>query len=89
MRPRSTRSPSLESTAGSTVSEPISEIATTSTVPTPKSWKMRVPIRNMPAIAVITVRPDTSTARPDVAAATWSAEAAERPFARSSRSRRR
>ena len=35
-RPRSTLSPSLESTAGRTVSEPTIEIATTSTVPTAK-----------------------------------------------------
>ena len=37
-RPRSTRSPNFESTAGSTVSEPTIAIATTSTVPTPKDW---------------------------------------------------
>ncbi len=48
MRPRSTRSPSFESTAGSTVSEPTIEIATTSTVPTPKDSNTREPIRNMP-----------------------------------------
>ena len=89
MRPRSTRSPSFDRIAGSTVSEPTSEIATTSIVAMPKPWKMRVPIRSIPAIAVMTVRPETSTARPDVAAAISSAAAGERPRARSSRSRRR
>ena len=40
IRPRSTRSPSLDSTAGSTVSEPTSAMATTSTVPTPNDAKI-------------------------------------------------
>ena len=47
------------------------------------------PPKYMPAIAAITVIPDTSTARPDVAAAASSAASSERPRARSSRSRRR
>ena len=65
------------------MSEPTSAIATTRIVPTPKPWKTRVPISSMPAIAAITVRPDTSTARPDVAAAISSAvggRAALRPL---------
>ena len=47
------------------------------------------PLMNMPAIATITVRPEISTARPDVAAAISSAACSLRPPARSSRSRRR
>ena len=45
------------------------------------------PVRNMPAIAMITVRPETSTALPEVAAAASSAALSLRPAARSSRSR--
>jgi hypothetical protein len=71
--------------AGSTVSEPMSAIATTRTVPTPKPWNRRVPIRNMPDIATMTVKPDTSTARPEVAAAISSAAAGDRRLARSAR----
>ena len=47
------------------------------------------PLMNMPAIATITVTPEISTARPDVAAAVSSAERWLRPAARPSRSRRR
>ena len=47
------------------------------------------PPKYMPAIAAITVMPDTSTARPEVAAAASRAASSERPRARSSRSRRR
>ena len=47
-----------------------------------------LPVRNMPAIAMITVMPEISTARPDVAAAMSSASSLLRPAARSSRSRR-
>ena len=62
MRPRSTLSPSLESTAGSTVSEPSIATATTSIVPTEKDMNVVSPDRNMPAIAISTVKPETSTA---------------------------
>ena len=64
---------------------PESAIATTSTVPTPKDAKVCEPMRNMPAIAVITTKPENSTARPEVAAAVCSASALVRPRARSSR----
>ena len=47
------------------------------------------PVRNMPAMAIITVRPETSTAWPDVAAANSSASSLERPASRSSILRRR
>ena len=72
-RPFSTLSPSLEMTAGRTVTLPSIATATTSIVPTAKEVKTALPARNMPAIAIITVRPETSTALPDVAAANSSA----------------
>ena len=84
---RSTLSPSLESTAGRTVSEPSTAIATTTIAATPREAKISLPVRNMPAIATITVRPETSTERPEVAAAISSASRGLRPAARSWRSR--
>ena len=75
-RPFSTLSPSLDSTAGSTVSEPSIATATTSIVPTANEVNDALPARNMPAMAIITVTPETSTARPEVAAANSSAAAA-------------
>ena len=89
IRPRFTRSPSFESTAGSTVSEPKTAIATTRIVPVANDSNVEAPARYMPAIAVATVMPETSTARPEVAAAALSAASELRPRARSSRSRRR
>ena len=86
-RPFSTRSPSQEIIAGSTVREPIIATATTSIAPSPRPMNDLSPEKNMPAIAPITVRPEISTARPDVAAARWSAVAGSCPAARSSRSR--
>jgi hypothetical protein len=46
------------------------------------------PVKYMPAIAAMTVNPETSTERPDVAAAASSAASASLPAARSSGSRR-
>ena len=86
-RPRSTLSPSFESSAGNTVSEPSIATATTVIVATPNEAKPASPVRNIPAIATITVRPETRIARPDVAAAASSAASSLRPAARSSRSR--
>ena len=83
------RSPSQASTAGRTVSDEAIAIATTRIVPWANEMNVLSPVRNMPAIAAITVRPEISTARPEVAAATSSAERSLRPAARSSRSRRR
>ena len=88
-RPLFTRSPSFERTAGNTVSEPTSAIATTRIVPVANDRKVAAPPKYMPAMAAITVMPETSTARPDVAAAASSAASSDRPRARSSRSRRR
>ena len=88
IRPFSILSPSLPSSAGSTVSEPIIATKTTSIVPTEKDMKVLSPEKNMPAIAIRTVKPETSTARPEVAAAASSAARSPRPARRSSRSRR-
>ena len=76
------------SIAGRKVSEPSIATATTSMVPTPKPTKIGLPANSSPAIAVITVRPEMSTARPEVAAATSTAASAERPRSRSSITRR-
>ena len=75
--------------AGSAVSEPSIATATTSMVPTPNEVNTGLPARNSPAMAVMTVKPEMSTARPDVAAAISSACSGERPLPRSSISRRR
>ena len=84
-----TLSPSLDRSAGSTVSDPSTAIATTMIVAIANELKIWSPVRNIPAIAAITVRPETSTARPEVAAAASSAAVSLRPAARSSRSRLR
>ena len=88
MRPFSTRSPSFDSTAGSTVSDPSTATATTMIVPTANDMKVALPVRNIPAIAIATVSPETSTARPEVAAAISSARSFEWPRCRSARWRR-
>ncbi len=87
--PRSAQPPSQDSTAGSTVSDPATATPTTTIVPIAAPLKTVYPVRNNPAMALITVRPETTIARPDVPAAIRSACACEAPFARSSRSRRR
>ncbi len=87
--PFSTRSPSQASVAGSTVSDPTTASATTRIVPVANDWKVDAPARYIPAIATITVKPETMTARPEVAAAAASDAVSLRPDSRSSRSRRR
>jgi hypothetical protein len=87
MRPRSIRGPSSSSTAGSTVSEPATAHATTVIVPLAMPLKTSERIVNMPAIAIATVVPDTSTVRPDVRAVRSSASCDGRPRRRSSRER--
>lgn len=82
-----TRSPSHESSPGSTVSDPTTAIATTVIVAIANEPNVLSPVKNMPAIATITVSPEISTERPDVAAAASSAACSLRPAARSSRSR--
>ena len=57
-------------------------------VPMPKPMKIGLPANSSPAIAVITVTPEMSTARPDVAAAISTAAATEWPRSRSSIIRR-
>ena len=51
--------------------------------------KVGVPAKYIPAMAMITVNPETSTARPEVAAAAASDASWLLPDSRSSRSRRR
>ena len=87
--PLSTQVPSKDSAAGSAVSEPRTATPTTVIAPTAKPVKMSIPVRNRPAREIITVSPDTTMARPEVAAAVRSASAWLAPAARSSRSRRR
>ena len=55
----------------------------------PNEEKIGLPDRNMPAMAAMTVKPEIRTARPEVAAATSSAAAEERPLSFSSIIRRR
>jgi hypothetical protein len=76
------------SIAGRKVSEPSMATATTSIVPMPKPTNSGLPANSSPAIAVITVMPETSTARPEVAAARSTAASADRPRSRSSITRR-
>ncbi len=87
-RPLSIRSPSLPIAAGSTVSEPTIAQRTTSIVPNAIDVKILLPAISIPAIATSTVRPEISTAWPDVDAARSSAGRGSRPACRSSRSRR-
>src|ERR671937_538830 len=54
-------------TAGRTVTEPIIATATTMIEPMPSAVKMLRPAKNIPAMAIITVEPATSTARPELA----------------------
>jgi hypothetical protein len=78
----------LDSSASSTVKEPSTATATTMIVPVAIDANVLLPARYIPAIAAITVRPETSTDRPEVAAAARRAACSSRPAARSSRSRR-
>lgn len=89
IRPFSTRSPSSDSSAGSTVTEPTMATATTISEARPIPSNVASPVSSMPAIATHTVMPETTIARPLVAAAILRAVWASRPAARSSRSRRR
>jgi hypothetical protein len=71
------------------VTDPIIATATTMIAPMPSAVKMLRPAKNIPAMAIMTVEPAISTARPELAAAVWTASSLLAPFARSSRSRRR
>ncbi len=88
-RPLSTLLPSAASTAGTTVTEPIMATATTMIAPMPSCVNVLSPARNIPAMAAMTVNPEISTARPDVAAAVSTASCLLAPLRTSSRSRRR
>ncbi len=89
IRPSSTWSPSSDISAGSTVTEPATAMSTTEMVATAKPANSCMPDRNIPAMATITVSPEISTDRPEVAAAIRSEDCGSCPAARSSRSRRR
>ena len=89
IRPSSARGPSQASSAGSTVSEPATAMATTAMVPAAMPANGPPPTRNSAHSAAITVTPDTRMVRPDVRDAMRSASGNDRPLARSSRSRRR
>ena len=71
MRPRSMPSPTFESMAGSTVIDPSIAIATTMIEPVASPANSGSPAKYRPAMAAITVRPEISTVRPEVAAATF------------------
>ena len=89
IRPRSSHLPEPDSSAGITVTEPIIATKTTNIAPMPSAVNVESPASSMPAIATMTVTPEISTARPDVAAAIATASLGECPRAFSSRSRRR
>jgi hypothetical protein len=87
-RPALIRSPSSASVAGSTVSEPRTAKKTTMIVPSAIAVNTLSPVMSRPASESMTVRPETTIARPAVAAAMSSAASGPRPARRSSRSRR-
>ncbi len=89
MRPLSTCRPSSASMAGRAVSEPSIATATTMIVPTANDAELLSPVRNCPAMATMTVRPEMRIARPEVAEAISTADVSSRPARRSSRSRLR
>ncbi len=74
--------------AGSTVTEPSTAVITTMMVARPIALKSAIPVSSIPAMATQTVSPETSTERPEVAAAICRAGLGLAPSARSSRSRR-
>ena len=88
-RGRSTQRPSLARSAGSTVIEPSTAIATTRIEPTARLLNVTSVIRNRPAIAAITAPPETRMEWPEVCAAISTASRVLWPLARSSRSRLR
>src|SRR4051794_18156113 len=69
MRPFSILSPNFESRAGRTVRDPRTATATTTIVAVANDSNIEMPAKYIPAIETITVKPEMSTARPDVAAA--------------------
>ena len=67
------------------MSDPRTATPTTRIVASAMPMNVCCPVRNIPAMAAITVSPDTRTERPDVAAAMSIASRVDRPAARSSR----
>lgn len=88
MRILSTRSPMSTSRAGSATSAPSTAVATTSMDAMPRDVKVESPASSIPAIATATVRPETITARPEVAEAISTDSRTPAPRRRSSRERR-
>ncbi len=88
-RGRSTQRPSLASSAGSTVIEPSTAIATTRMAPVASESKVAPPTTYRPVIEAITASPETMMECPEVAAAISTASTVPAPRARSSRSRLR
>jgi hypothetical protein len=85
----STQRPSRLSNAGSTVTEPTIASPTTRAAPIVSPRNGAIPLNSSPVMHSITVRPETSTTRPEVRAVIRNASWTVRPAARSSRSRRR
>ena len=79
----------LTKDTGKNVSEPRTAMPTTKIVPIATPVNASKPVRNSPASEIITVRPETAMARPDVRAAVCSAARVVCPLDRSSRTRRR
>ena len=88
-RGRSTQRPSLASKAGSTVSDPITDTATTRIAPVASEEKVASWTTYKPAIDTMTAAPETTIECPLVAAAISTASTVPWPFSRSSRSRLR
>jgi fructose-specific phosphotransferase system component IIB len=80
-------SPSFESTAGSTVTDPSIAIATTIIIATANDVNVASRVKSIPAVEMITVAPEMRTARPEVASAASSEDSSLQPRRRSSRSR--
>ena len=80
-RPRSIRSPSSASIAGSTVSDPTTAIATTTIAPSAIEVNTPKPVNSSPASPITTVMPATRIARPTVAEVAASAASADAPDA--------
>src|SRR5215207_10269505 len=68
-RPFSTLSPSAAKVAGRNVRDPTTVVATARIIPIANDENSDAPAKNNPASEIMTVTPETTTARPEVAAA--------------------
>ena len=87
MRPRSILGPSRRSVAGSTVTAPRTAHAITAIAAVAIPLSVRTPTRYMPAIAIATVAPETTTVRPEVRSVVSRASSIPAPRWRSARER--